>query len=166
MISNETPKITRDPGNLFTQVWIFLTYPHPSIQDIEERSRAQLLAILTLLLTVMYAAALISRPASYQDFISLLLVTGIAYALSRTPYCRIGTYFFCFGFTAFAYVTLFLGTASSFSSAMTTTVHVSLVAASILLSVNGLALLVLCMAIASAMAPLYSRIPIAINSDF
>lgn len=166
MMSNETSRDTKNPAGFFTRLWVFLIQPHPSVQEIEERSRAQLLGILTLTLTVIYIAALISKPLSSMGFIGLLLFTIITYALSRTPYYRVGIYLFCFGFTAFAYISLFLGMASSFSSAITTTVHVSLVVASILLPSNGLTLLVLSMAIASATAPLYSRIPIAINSDF
>jgi GAF domain-containing protein len=166
MTLNEIPRITNDPVNLFTRLWIFLMNPHPSILEVEERLRAQLLGVLTLILTVIYTAALISRPSSYGNFIVLLLFTMITYALSRTPYYRIGTYFFCFGFAAFAYITLFLGAASSYSSAITTSVPVSLVIASLLLSSGELAVLVLLVAMASITAPLYARIPIAINSDF
>jgi len=140
--------------------------PHPSVKEVGEKRRAQLLAIITLILTIAYVWALISRPDSYGVFILLLLFTAVAYGLSRTPYYEVGTYFFCFGFTAFAYLTLYLGTASSYSSAITTTVHISLVVASILLSFRGLAALVLFVGIASATVAQYSRIPIAINSDF
>jgi hypothetical protein len=90
----------------------------------------------------------------------------IAYVLSRTPYYQIGTYFFCFSFTSFAYLTLLLGTASSYSSAITTSVHISLVVASLLLATRSLTMLVVFVAIASATAPLYSQVPILINSDF
>jgi GAF domain-containing protein len=150
----------------FTRVWKFLIHPHPSLQEVEERSRAQLLGILTLILTLAYTAALMSRPTSYNDFIILLIFTLTTYIFSRTPYYRIGTYFFCFGFTSFAFVTLFLGSASSYSSAVTTTVHVSLVVASILLSSGALSVLVLFVAMLSATAPFYSQIPIPLNSDF
>jgi len=167
MTLNESPRTTNEGSeNPLSGFWMFLTGPHPSIQDIGERSRAQLLAIVTLILTFVYLWAMISRPNSYNEFIALLSFTAIAYLLSRTPYFQLGIYFFCFSFTAFAYITLALGTASSYSSAVTTTVHVSLVVASLLLSARGLAALVLFVAIASATAPLYSQIPIAINSDF
>jgi GAF domain-containing protein len=146
--------------------WMSLINPHPSVQEVGERARAQLLAILTLILTVVYGWALISRPESYNEFFALLIFTIVAYALSRTPYYRIGIYFLCFSSTAFAYSTLLLGTASSYSSAITTTVHVSLVVASLLLSSPGLAALVTFVAIASFTAPLYSTVPVAFDGDF
>ena len=133
MALNENPRTTNYESWL-TGFWMFLTGPHASVQDIGERARAQLLSILTLILIIAYLWALISRPVSENEFIALLLFTAIAYVLSRTPYSRAGVYFFCFSFAAFAYITLLLGTASSYSSAVTTIVHVSLVAASLLLS--------------------------------
>jgi GAF domain-containing protein len=166
MTVNESLKITPRPRNWFARLWGFLINPHPSVQEVGERRRAQLLAIITLILTVAYTWALITRPSSYLDFLVLLLFTAISYGLSRTPYYEIGTYFFCFGFTAFAYITLYFGTATSYTSAVTTTVHIALVVASILLSVRGMILLVLFVIIASGVAPQYSHIPIAINSDF
>jgi GAF domain-containing protein len=166
MTLNQNPETNQKPVSWFARLWGFLVNPHPLVQEVGEKRWAQLLAIITLILTVAYLWAMISRPNSYNEFVVLLLFTGIAYGLSRTPYYEIGTYFFCFGFTAFAYITLYLGTASSYTSAITTTVHISLVVASILLSVRGLAVLVLLVGIASATAPQYSHVPIAINSDF
>jgi GAF domain-containing protein len=122
--------------------------------------------MVTLILTIMYFAALVLSPETYNDLVALLFIAILAYALSRTLYYRIGIYFFCFSFTAFAYITLFLGTASSYSSAITTSVHVSLVVASLLLSSRGLVALVLFVAAASFTAPLYSQVSIAVGSDF
>jgi GAF domain-containing protein len=167
MSVNTNPTQTEQSLSGFTRFWMFLINPHPSVQEIGEKARAQLLAILTLILTVVYAWALASRPESYNEFIALLVFTIIAYGLSRTVYYRMGTYFLCFSFTAFAYITLYFGTASSYSSAITTSVHVSLVVASLLLSAPGLATLVAFVAIASFTAPLgYSRVPVAFDSDF
>jgi GAF domain-containing protein len=166
MTLNKDPEKISTPANWFTRLWGFLVNPHPSIQDIGEKRRAQLLAIITLILTLAYLWAMLSRPNSYSEFVALLLFTALAYGLSRTAYYEIGIYLFCFGFTAFAYITLYLGTASSYTSAITTTVHIALVVASILLSFRGLALLVFCVGIASATAPQYSNVPIIINSDF
>src|ERR1051325_1547157 len=166
MTVNESTNITDNGLGWFARLWIFLTGPHSSVQEIGEKRRAQLLAILTLILTIAYLTALISRPDSYGDFIALLTFTMIAYGFSRTSYARIGAYFFCFSFVAFAYVTLWLGTASSYSSAITTSVHVALVVASILLSSWSLTALVAFVAIASITAPQYSQVPIAINGDF
>lgn len=166
MTLNETPKVAIDNPSWLRRLLMLLTEPHPSVQEVEEKTRAKLLAILTLILSALYIAALISRPQSYTDFIVLLVLTGLAYLLSGTPYYRIGTYIFCFGFTAFAYVTLFLGTATGYTSAITTSVHISLIVASILLSSRSLAVLVLFVTIASATAPLYSQVPIALDSNY
>ena len=166
MILNDNQETNQNPVNWFARLWGFLVNPHPSVQEFGEKRRAQLLAIITLILTVAYILAMISRPNSYSEFVALILFTAIAYGLSRTRYYEIGTYFFCFGFTAFAYITLYLGTASNYTSAITTTVHISLVVASILLSFRSLAALVLFVGIASATAPQYSHVPIAINTDF
>jgi hypothetical protein len=166
MTLNQDQKTTQKSDNWFRHLLGLMVNPHPSVHEIGERRRAQLLAIITLILMVSYLWALIARPDSYGLFVLLLLFTAVAYGLSRTPYYEIGTYFFCFGFTAFAYLTLYLGTASSYSSAITTTVHISLVVGSILLSIRGLAALVLIVGIASATAPQYSQIPVALNSDY
>ena len=167
MALNETPKTaTEEPMNWLKRSWMFLTSPHPSLQDIGERARAQLLSILTLILTFAYLWALVTRPGSYDEFIALLVFTAIAYALSRTPYARAGAYFFCFSFAGFAYMALLMGMASSYSSVTTTIVHVALVVASILLSSRGLLALVTFVALASFAAPYYSQVPIALNSDF
>src|SRR6186997_3163183 len=120
MATNETSTNAERSMNGFTRFWMGLIDPHPSVQEIGERARAQLLAILTLILTLVYGWALISRPTSFNEFLALLLFTFIAYTLSRTPYYRLGIYFLSFSFTAFAYITLYLGTASSYASAITT----------------------------------------------
>ena len=166
MTLNENSETKQKPTNWFTRLLISLINPDSSVQEFGERQRAQLLAIITLILSIAYLSAIVSGPSSYVDFIMLLVFTAIAYGLSRTRYYEIGAYFFCFGFTAFAYLTLYLGTANSYASAITTTVHISLVVASLLLSLPGFGALVLFVAIASAVAPQYSHIPIPINGDF
>ena len=166
MAFNDTRDMTEHPTSGFKRLLTFLSSPHPAIQEIGERARAQLLGMITLILTIMYFVALVLRPEAYNNLVALLFIAILAYALSRTLYYRIGIYFFCFSFTAFAYITLFLGTASSYSSAITTSVHVSLVVASLLLSSRGLIALLLFVAAASFTAPLYSQVPIAVGSDF
>jgi GAF domain-containing protein len=167
MALKESPRITSEESmSWLTRFWMFLTRPHPSVQDIGERARAQLLSILTLIFFPAFLWALIIRPDSYIELIALLLFTAIAYVLSRTPHSRAGVYLFCFSLSAIAYITLWLGTVSSYSSAITTFVHVSLVVASLLLSSRGLIALVMFVTIASLTAPLYSPMPIAMNSDF
>lgn len=167
MALNETAKVTsEDSMSWLTRAGIFLIKPHSSIQDVGERAQAQLLSILTLIFVPAFLLALILRPDSYVELVTLLFFTAIAYVLSRTPYSRAGVYIFCFSLSAIAYITLWLGTVSSYTSALTTFVHISLVVASILLSSRGLTTMVLAVAVASFMAPYYSQVPIAINNDF
>ena len=166
MTLNKTTKVAPGDQGWLRRLAMFLTEPHPSVQEVEEKTRAQLLAILTLILSILYIFAIFSGPKSYTDFVVLLLLTALAYLFSPTRYYRIGIYIFCFGFTAFAYATLFLGTATGYTSAITTSVHVSLVVASILLSARSLAALVLFVTLASATAPLYSQVPIALDSNY
>jgi len=104
MTLNETPRIAQDSASWFTQLWNLLISAHPSVQEVGEKRRAQLLATLTLILTLIYIWALISRPDSSGSFVALLSFTIIVYAISRTPYYRIGNYLFSFGFTAFAFI--------------------------------------------------------------
>ena len=166
MTPNDMTGKTENRTNQWGQLWGFLTNPHPSVVDIGERKRAQLLATLTLILMIGYLWALLSSPKSPGEFIAPLVFTAISHGLSRTRYYAAGTYFFCFSFTAFGYITLFLGTASSYTSAITTTVHIALIVASILLPLRGLVFLVLFVSIASATAPYYSQLPIAMTTDY
>ncbi len=166
MISNETSTTTMNSSDWFTRLRAFLINPPASVQDIGKRRRAQLLAVLTLILAAGLTSGLITASYAAGDFIPLLLITFIAYALSRTTQYQIGIYFFCFGFTTYGFATLFLGTASSYATALTTTIYASLVIASILLSSRSLILLVMFVAAGALTAPLYSRIPIVVDSVF
>ena len=105
---NETQSITETSPSWFRGFVRFLINPHPSIQETGEKRRAQLLASITLILMVGYVLVLLSGPGSSGELIALLFLTAIAYGLSRTRYYAGGTLFFCFTFTAFAYITLFL----------------------------------------------------------
>src|SRR5215207_11670014 len=100
MTLNQDQKTNQKSDNWFRHLLGLMVNPHPSVQEIGERRRAQLLAMITLILMVSYLWALIARPDSYGLFVLLLLFTAVAYGLSRTPYYELGTYFFCFGFTA------------------------------------------------------------------
>lgn len=166
MALNDSSKPTQEAASGFSRLWLLLFNPHPSVHEIEEKARAQLLGLLAFILSIAYTWALISRPESYNQIVFLLSLTIVAFVLSRTSYYQIGAYIFCFSFTAFAYITLLLGTASDYTSAMTSSVHVSLVVASLLLSSRQLTVLVIFMVIASVTAPLYSQVPIIVDSDF
>jgi GAF domain-containing protein len=123
--------------NMPRRVWRFLTEAHPSITDIGERRRAQLLSALSLILTVSFIWAIFSNPGTLTTFYVLLTFTLLAYILSRTKYFRIGAYFFSFGFTSLAFTTIYIGTANSIDSSISSIVPISLILASAILSQRG-----------------------------
>ena len=151
---------------LITPLWDFFTEPHPSVQEVGERRRAQLLASITLILMAAFTWALFSNPSSINTFVALYLTTLVSYVLSRTPYYRTGAYFFSYGITSLAFISLYVGTASSFETAITSIAHIALIIASILLSLRGFSLLVLISTIATFSARSYSQTPISTEDGF
>jgi len=158
MALNETPKTTRNFASSLARLWGFLTGPHPSITEVGEKRRAQLLATISLILTAAFLAGLLSG-GSFGAFTTLLAITLVSYALSRTSYYNTGSYFFAYALTSLAYLRLYLGSASGFEEDITTIAHVAIVVASILLPVRGFAILVVLSTIATWAAPAYSMVP-------
>ena len=70
MTPNDMTGKTENRTHRLGQLWGFLTHPHPSVVDIGERKRAQLLATLTLILMIGYLWALLSDPQSPGEFIA------------------------------------------------------------------------------------------------
>jgi GAF domain-containing protein len=157
MTQNEMSKTPEMSSNWLRQGWDFLTKPHPAVQEIGEKRRAQLLATISLLLTGIFVLALFSRASSGGTFFILIIFSIVSYVLSRTSYHAVGSYFFSYGLTAVSYLTLYLGTASGFESAISSTAHAAIIVASVLLPVRGLVLLVIVSAIATYAAPYYSQ---------
>ena len=157
---------TETRSNIFPRIWRFLTRAHPAVRELGQRRRARLLATLTLILTGSLTWALFSNPTSVSTFFALLAITLISYVLSRTRYYDAGSYFFSFGITSLAYISLYLGTASSFDSAITSTAYVSIIVASILLPPRGFAILAVVSTIATFSARLYSQTPITAEDGF
>src|SRR3972149_10354487 len=120
MTAKGSPKTTRPYTKWLSRAWQFLARPHPSIQKVGQRRRAQLSAMILLILTGFFILALLFRPGSYSAFIAFLFISAISYGLSRTRYPRAGSYFFSYGITSLAYISLILGTTSSFEAAITT----------------------------------------------
>ncbi len=165
MTSNETPK-TKPRKNMVARAWQFLTRPHPSVQEAGERRRAQLLSIISLILTVSFSSGILSSPTTYGTFVALFIITLLTYTVSRTRYYSIGSYFFTYAFTALTYLSLYLGIATAFESSMTSIGHVSIIVASILLPLRGFIILVALAVAATFAAPFYSQIPILIESGY
>jgi GAF domain-containing protein len=143
-----------------------LINPHPTITDVGERRRAQLLSTLALILSAAFIAAPLSIPTGDDTFIILLVTALISYVLSRGRYHRTGAYFFSYGITLITYITLYLGTASGFSSSITTIAHVAVILANVLLSLRGFIALVILSTLATFGAPLYSQTPIISQVEF
>lgn len=158
---NNVTRNTNAPWSSWLLVlWRFLSQPHPSIQKTGQRRRAQLLSIISLILAALLILALLFRPGSYSAFLTLLVVTAISYGLSRSRYYYVGPYVFSYGITSLAYISLFLGTASSFEAAVTTYAHTAIIGASIILSLRDFTILVILSSIATFAAPLYSNMPV------
>src|SRR5688572_11325172 len=160
MTTNEGPNTTRNFVNWLSRAWKSISQPHPSIKKVGQKRRAQLSAIVSLILTGLFILAMLFRPSSYSSFFALLIISVASYGLSRTRYHWVGSYLFSYGITSLAYLSLFLGTASSFEAAITTYAHTAIIGASIILSVRGFVILVIISTIATFAAPLYSNVPI------
>ncbi|HEX6268632.1 MAG TPA: GAF domain-containing protein [Anaerolineales bacterium] len=160
MIVKGSTKTSRLYVDWLARTWQFLSQPHPSIQKVGQRRRAELSAMISLILTGLSALVLLFRPTSYSTFVPLLIVTGVSYGLIRTRYHRAGSYCLSYGITSLAHISLFLGTASSFEAAITTYAHTAIIGASIILSLREFVILVILSAIATFAAPLYSNLPI------
>jgi GAF domain-containing protein len=159
---NSKPAETRQ--NVFARLWQALIEAHPSVQEIGERRRAQLLNTISLIIALPFITALFARPRSYDIFIEFITITGLAYIFGKTRLYRLGTYIFTYGITSLAYLRIYQGTANSFESSITTTVHISLIIASALLSQRGFLGLAILSTIATFTAPQYAHIPVVYDS--
>ena len=158
------PQPVNSQGQTFVQrarqTWLRMIEPHSSIEAIGEFRRAQLLSMFSLILSVFFISALVLRPESIGNLLALGGVVFASYILSKTKYYRWGTYIFTYAFTAFGYLRIYQGTINSIESAIASTVHISLIFASVLLSQRGFLSLAALSTIATFMAPLYSKIPV------
>ncbi len=154
MESNQTPQETR--LNMVVRAWRFLTEAHSSIVEIGERRRAQLLSALSLILGTSFIVAILANPRSFTVFFVFLGITLIAYITSRTKYYWVSSYFFSFGFTSIAYITIYNGSANSIDTSITSIVPISLILASAILSQGGFLLLGAATLLATAFIQTYA----------
>jgi GAF domain-containing protein len=140
------------------QTWQRLIKPHPSIKEIGEIHRAQLLSILTLITGLSFIGISFFSPRSFGVFLALGGITVTSYILSRTKYYRLGIYIFTYAFTSIGFLRIYQGTAVSIESAIASTVHIALILSSVLLSKRGFLSLAILSTIATFTAPLYSNI--------
>ncbi len=156
MTLNETTPQNESSTGEIVPIWNLLTGTHPSITNIGEKRRAQLLSATSLILTAAFVVLGLLVRGSFSTFIVLMGISLVSYVFSRTQYYRIGSYFFAYTLTFFAYLRLYLGTASGFEEDITTVAYVAIIVASVLLPTRGLALLVLLSSLATWGAPLYA----------
>lgn len=146
----------RRAQDFLVRAWGFLTEAHPSVTDIGERRRAQLLSALSLILVIIFTWAVLSSPSSFTVFFFYVGITLFAYLVSRTRLYGLGAYLFSFGFTSIAYITLYNGTANSVDSAIASTVPISLILASAILSQRGFLVLIIATIAATAGIRVYA----------
>lgn len=132
---NQTTQQKR--SNMFIRAWRLLTEAHSSITEVGERRRAQLLSTLSLLLVLSFIIAVLANPKSFTIFFVFLGLTLVTYVTSRTRYYGVSAYFFSFGFTSTAYITIYNGTANSIETSLASIVPISLILASAILSQGG-----------------------------
>jgi len=140
----------------FARAWRFLTDAHPSVTEVGERRRAQLLSALSLILTISFTWAILSSVAANNTLNLLISLTLLAYIFSRTKYYRAGAYFFSFGFTSLAYIPIYIGTANSIDSSISSIVPISLILASAILSQRGFLFLAIAAVIATVRVTTYA----------
>ncbi len=133
--------------------------PHPTLTTTDDKRRAQLLSILAFTQVFFATLGLFSNPNSLGVFIVLWIVSLTCYILSRTPYYKIGTYILSYFITGIAFIRIYAGTTDSIDSAVSASVHISLVLASALLSSNGFLVLSIISTISIFAAPYYSHVP-------
>jgi GAF domain-containing protein len=114
----------------------------------------------------MFVSVLLSGPSSYTVFVVLALITLTSYVLSRSRYFRFGSYLLSYAFTSIGYATIYLGTANSIESAITSTVHIALIFSSAILSPGAYLVLAILSSIATFTSPLYSNLPVAANENY
>jgi len=143
-------------ANVITRIWQLLIEPHPSVIEIGERRRAQLLAVLSLILVIAFTLALLSNPKTFGVFFFFLGITLVAYVSSRTKMYGLGAYFFSFGFTSVAFITIYNGSANSIDTSLSSIVPISLILASAILSQRGFLVLTVATIVATASIRVYA----------
>jgi GAF domain-containing protein len=144
------------PLTMLTRIWRFLIEAHPSVTEIGERRRAQLLSVLSLIFVGSFITALLSNPSSFTVFFIFLGITSLAYIISRTRYYRISAYFISFGFTSIAFFNIYNGSANSIDTSIASIVPISLILASAILSQRDFLMLVLTTIVATGSVRAYA----------
>ncbi|MBI5942911.1 MAG: GAF domain-containing protein [Chloroflexi bacterium] len=141
-----------------------VTAAHGSLQDLGLARRAQLLNVITLLLTLAFAFGLASQPRSVVLVYSLLSVSIVSFLFGKSKYPRVGILLFSLGFISITYLSLFLGLASGFLTSVLAVVPISLIVASAITGPRTFAVLAIYATALTALASYYSKVPILENN--
>jgi GAF domain-containing protein len=152
---SQTPLNFRSRLNRWYQT---LIEPHPSITNVEDLRKAELLSIITIIISSLLIVGLIFA-SNIEVFVVLLCFTVSTYLFSRTANYWFGSYLFTYAFTTLGFITIYRGTASSVDIAVATIVHMAIVFSSVLLSQRAFLLLVVLATAATVFAPMYSTLP-------
>lgn len=161
-IMSQTPLNFRSRLNRLYQIFI---EPHPNVINIEDLRKAELLAIITMIVSGFLTTGMLFA-SNKEVFIILLCITVSSYLFSRTASYWLGSYLFTYAFTALGFTTIYLGTATSVDIAIGTTVHVAIIFASVLLPRYGFLALVGLATVATFGVPLYSTLPPSETDSF
>lgn len=142
--------------SIFKRLGSYLFSPHPSITDVGESRRAQLIAILSFILSVALGIGLLFGPSAITTFLILFAIALLSYLLSRTKYFLVSAFLLTFGILINAYLPLYFGTASNFFTSIYTIAPLAFILASALLPTVGQVLITIAGILATALSPLYS----------
>lgn len=137
-----------------------LVQPHPSITDVDDFRRAQLLAILSLLQLALIPFGLTIDAGVRPFLITYGIIAAISYILSRTKLYKGGAYLVAYFLVSFAYVRIFIGVdaVDSIATALTS-VYIALAFASAILTSADYLFLVALTTLATFAIPYYSNLP-------
>lgn len=134
----------------------FFVGPHASVQGLEERQRARLLAAISLTLLAGVALALAFRRGSVAGGVLLFVLLAASYTLSRTRNYSAGALILCFGLAVFPYVSWFIAPGQDFEGVVMIIVTLSLIVASVMLSRQHFLLLAALTVLLTTAAPFYA----------
>ncbi|MFN8413785.1 MAG: GAF domain-containing protein, partial [Anaerolineales bacterium] len=136
-----------------------LIAPHPSIEELSERRRAQILASLTIAVMSFIAIVSIISIQQYGTLSIFLLPLMFFYVLSRTRYHSIGAYLFVYSIVLMGVFRVYQGQAVSVETAMIVSTLVAMIIASGLFPQPSFLILLLFSSVAAFSTSLYSNVP-------
>ncbi len=140
------------------QFWLLVTRAHPNVKEIGNRRRAQLIAVLSLVILVINSLGILFVPTeriSPTEVIILWILNAfflISYILSRTTYFSVGAYLLSISFSLSGYA-LALSGDGQISASLYSTIPVALALGSVSLPWIGLTVVILLNLISTSLLP-------------